>query len=129
MRDRSEHRLLIVDDEPTILFAMREYFGAIGYEVDCAGTLPDATAFLSRHEYSAVIADLCLSGIESREGLEVIDLARARSERTRIMLLSAYVSNELEFDAVSRGASVVMRKPQPMAHIARSLSIGPEASS
>jgi len=30
------NRLLIVDDEEPILFAMREYFAANGWDVDCA---------------------------------------------------------------------------------------------
>ena len=114
-------RLLIVDDQATILFAMREYFTAFGHAVDCAPTLADAIQLLSTHAYDAVVADLCLTGNECRQGLQVVGFARARSPRTRVMLLSAYVSDELEREAVAMGASVVLRKPQPMAEIARAL--------
>ena len=43
-------RLLIADDETSILFAMKEYFEALGYAVDCAADEERALALLGAGE-------------------------------------------------------------------------------
>ena len=40
-------RILLVDDEQAILFAMRDYFTAYGYEVDCSREVEEAEALLA----------------------------------------------------------------------------------
>ena len=57
-------RMLVVDDEEPILFAMREYFSTCGYEVDCARELEEAEALISNVQYALVIADMRLTGIQ-----------------------------------------------------------------
>src|SRR5262249_410714 len=70
------HRLLVVDDEPPILFAMGEYLTGLGYKVDLASEREEAEALICNRPYSAVVADLRLLGSDSREGLLVIAAAR-----------------------------------------------------
>ncbi|MBA2409902.1 MAG: response regulator [Gammaproteobacteria bacterium] len=48
-------RLLLVDDNRTILFAMREYFAERGYRVSCACTKNEAETLLAEHAYTALI--------------------------------------------------------------------------
>jgi DNA-binding response OmpR family regulator len=122
--------LLIVDDEDAILFAMREYFMIRGYRVDCARGLDETATLLSRHPYSAVIADLRLGGSHGTEGLEIVDQVRARSRGTRVILLTAYGSPEIEREARRRGVDAFLHKPRPLpelAGIVRAL-LGGEAS-
>jgi DNA-binding response OmpR family regulator len=118
---RVPHRILVVDDESTIRFALREFLLANGYLVDCASEREEAEALIANVEYAAVIADLRLLGSDSREGLDVIAAARDRSRCTRIVLLSAYGSAALEAEAHGLGADLVLRKPRPLADIARCL--------
>jgi two-component system response regulator TctD len=114
-------RLLLVDDEDTILFAMREYFTASGFRVDCAGEREEAEALLASREYSAVIADLRLTGSDSGDGLNVIAAAREKSRRLRVVLLSAHASPQVEARARAAGADAVLRKPRPLREIAACL--------
>lgn len=73
------HRLLVVDDGPSICFAMSEYFMTQGYEVDCARKVEEAEGLLSSNVcYSAVIADLRLTGIYNMDGLDVVKFTRER---------------------------------------------------
>lgn len=111
-------RILIVDDEEPILFAISEYFETLGYEVDCARELEEAEALLSHVHYRLLIADLRLSGIHSNEGLELIRFARERSPWTRIIVLTGYGSPDLEVDALARGVDAFLHKPQPLAGLA-----------
>ncbi|MEA2600717.1 MAG: hypothetical protein QOF89_1709 [Acidobacteriota bacterium] len=111
-------RILVVDDEESILSAIREYFGPLGYEVDCARELEEAEALLAHVRYALLIADLRLTGSQSAEGLELVRFARERSPWTRIILLTGYGSVEVETEALGRGVDAFLQKPQPLAHLA-----------
>lgn len=112
---------MVVDDEEPILFAMREYFTTQGFAVDCARELEEAEALLSKVRYSAVIADLRLSGTHGTEGLEIVDQIRERWPGTRTILLTAYGSPEIEDEARRRGVDAFLRKPKPLPEVARIL--------
>jgi ActR/RegA family two-component response regulator len=111
---KTKPNILIVEDEQTISFAMKSYFSVSGFEVDCAMELEEAQAFLSNLSYSVVVADLCLTGIGSEEGLEIITFVRQNCPKTKIVLLTAYKTAALEFEARRRGANFVLSKPQPL---------------
>ena len=113
------YKLLVVDDEDSILFAMKEYFTLHGCEVDCARELEEAAALLEHIQYAAVIADLRLTGSYCTEGLQIISDVRQRCPGTRIILLTAYGSTEIEAEARRRGAHVLLHKPKPLAEIAQ----------
>ena len=66
-----EPRLPIVDDQAPLRYAVRDFFAAIGWDVDCAGSVDEAAAALASREYGAVIADLQLA-----ELARVLDCAR-----------------------------------------------------
>ena len=98
---------------------MREYFAMKGYAVDCARETSEAEALLSAGDYDLAILDLRLSGTPGAEGLELIESVRARSPRTRIILLTAYGSREIEAEALRRGADAFLHKPKPLAEVAQ----------
>jgi DNA-binding response OmpR family regulator len=112
-------RILIVDDEEPILFAMREYFAAKGWTVDYAREPLEAEALLSTNDYRVAILDLRLSGTPGAEGLDLIESVRSRSPRTRIILLTAYGSREIEAEAFRRGADAFLHKPKPLSEVAQ----------
>ena len=116
--DEAETRLLIVDDEESILLAMGEYFRSRGFQTDCAREREEAEALLARRPYEVVIADLRLSWLEMTAGLDLVSLVRQRYPRTRCILLTAHGSAELEQEAMLRGADRFLRKPQPLDRIA-----------
>ncbi|MBZ5526576.1 MAG: response regulator [Acidobacteriia bacterium] len=113
------HRALFVDDQEVILFAMREYFTSLGYEVECAGELGEAVGLVRERDYSVVIADLQLTGSGCTEGLDLVRAVREKSRATRVIMLTAYGSPEVEAEAKQCGVDVFLHKPQPLAEIAR----------
>ena len=113
--------ILVVDDEATILFAMKQYLSHGGYFVDCAAEREEAEALLANRHYAAVIADLRLLGSDTGDGLDVVFAARERSRETRIVLLSAYATPEIEARARAHGADVVLKKPRPLREIGHCL--------
>jgi CheY-like chemotaxis protein len=121
VQPRASGRVLVVDDEGTILFAVGEFLSRLGFEVHTASEREEAEALLAHVAYVGLIADLRLLGSDSREGLEVIAAARERSRDIRIILLSAFTCPELELEARLRGADAVLRKPRPLAEVASCL--------
>ena len=107
-------RILIVDDEPAIRFAVTEYFIAYGYRVDATEDATSALQLLKRHVYDAVIADLRLGGAKEFGGLDVIDAAYALAKRPCIVMLSADNSPSLVAEAKRRGANFRLHKPLPL---------------
>lgn len=111
-------RILIVDDEELIVMAMRKYLEGLGYAVDAAHELEEAQALLANYSYDLVIADLRLTGIGGVEGLQIVADVHQRCPRTRVILLSAFGTPEIERESFNRGADVFLQKPKAMMEIA-----------
>ena len=107
-------RILIVDDEPAIRFAVTEYFIAYGYRVDATEDATSALQLMKRHVYDAVIADLRLGGSREFGGLDVIDAAYKLPKRPCVVMLSADNSPSLVAEAKRRGANFTLHKPLPL---------------
>ena len=115
----SPERILIVDDEDLIVLAMRRYFERLGYSVDSAYELEEAQALLSAYRYDLVIADLRLTGIGGVEGLQIVTDVHRRCADTRVILLSAFGTPEIERESYNRGADAFLHKPKAMMEIAQ----------
>ena len=116
--DSQRERILIVDDEKLIAVAMRKYFESLGYEVDSALELEEAQALLANRSYDLVIADLRLTGIGGVEGLQIVADVHQRCPHTRVILLSAFGTPEIERESYNRGADAFLHKPKAMMEIA-----------
>lgn len=111
-------RLLVVDDETPILFALRDFFSARGYAVDAAGERSAAEALLAERPYELMIVDLRLSAGEASEGLDLVAFARGKRPAMRIVVLTAYGSPEAEATALGLGADAMLGKPMPLPELA-----------
>lgn len=118
-RDEQMLRLLVVDGEESICFSIKEYFTLHGYCVDTAQDLGEAERLVEETIYHAVIQDLRLGPALKPDGLEMIKFARSRSSDTKIIVLTAYGSPEMEKEAIQYGADAFLRKPKPLSHVAQ----------
>ena len=112
-------RMLIVDDEESICFSMSEYFGLHGYDVDTARELDEAEKLIDTNKYAVAILDLRLGVAHNADGLEITKLLHRRQSDTRIVVLTAYGSAEMEDDARRCGADAFLRKPKPLSQVAQ----------
>ena len=115
-------RLLLVEDEPTVLAALRKFFDDAGLEVYSARELEEAEAMIATHDYDVVIADLRLSINCTVEGLEVLRFVRRHSRRTHVIILSAHATAEIRRSADDLGADAFIAKPAPLPQIAETVS-------
>lgn len=109
--NRPLRRLLVVEDEITVQAAIKKYFTAAGYDVICAGELEEAEALIATGTYDIVICDLRLSWRYAVEGLEILRFIRQHARNTRVVILSAYGSADLQHDVRELGAEAFLQKP------------------
>lgn len=109
-----ERSVLLLDDEEAILVPTAAYFRALGFRVDTAREFEEAGALVQSRRYDLVILDLRVSEYGGPEGLAVLREIRERDAGTSVVVLSAYVSPELEALARALGADEVLHKPQPL---------------
>ena len=119
VQEESMPRLLVVDDEESICFSMSEYFSHHGFKVDTARDVEEAEKLVQDTRYTVLIQDLRLGVNKSPDGLELISVVRGASPDTRIVVLTAYGSAEMEDEARERGADAFLRKPKPLSQVAQ----------
>ena len=112
-------RLLVVDDEASICFSMSEYFSLHGYVVDTATETEEAEKLVETTGYQVIIQDLRLGTARDPDGLKIIKLAHQQNPETRIIVLTAYGSAEIEDEARRCGADAFLRKPKPLSQVAQ----------
>ncbi len=117
-RTRGGKRLLLVDDEEDILRPMGKYFRDLGCTVVPAKDAEEAERLLAHESFDLLILDIRLSPRE-RGGLDVLRSLRDSRSTLPVVVMSAYVSHEVEAEALRLGAKAVLRKPQPLANVAR----------
>jgi DNA-binding NtrC family response regulator len=118
-RETPKPRLLVVDDEESICFSMSEYFSLQGYKVDTACEVEEAEKLIGAVNYKVVIQDLRLSMTSNRDGLDMIRMIRQNNPQTRIIVLTAYGSTEIEDEARRCGADAFLKKPKPLSQVAQ----------
>ena len=86
---RVSHRILLVDDEPSVRDTTRRMLEALGHEVRVASDGTEALALLEAHaeEITVLITDLTMPGVDGRETVEIV---RRRWPGLAMILASGY---------------------------------------
>jgi two-component system, OmpR family, KDP operon response regulator KdpE len=100
-------RVLVVDDEPQILRALRINLRARNYEVLTATTGTEALEVATRHPPDLVILDL---GLPDMDGVDVIGGLRGWTDAP-ILVLSGRTDSADKVDALDAGADDYLTKP------------------
>jgi DNA-binding NtrC family response regulator len=113
-------RLLIVDDEPSICFALSRFFQDRGDEVFTSPSAEDALAKLPQTHPDAIFLDIRLPGIS---GLEAMEKLQAQPSPTlhppsssddlppAIIVMTAHGTMQAAIDAMRQGAYDYLIKP------------------
>ena len=109
-------RILLVDDEKGITFAVSHYFRRRGFAVDCAGDSEAARLFLGELDYDLAIVDVHLAGRAVCDGLELAEAIRQRSPQTAVIVMSALTTPETLARAAAVGSFI--GKPTRLAELA-----------
>jgi two-component system response regulator (stage 0 sporulation protein F) len=103
-------KIMIVDDEENLIYFLRQAleFQFPGCSVDAAYSGEEGLSHLAEHAYDLIIADYRMPGFS---GLELIQGVRYLDSQTRIILMTAYGSDDLRGEAGTLGVSHYFQKP------------------
>ena len=110
-------KILIVDDEPTILMTLSHLLNNKDTTVITSSRMEEAEEALSRYAFDLVIADIRLSGMYGIEGLELLSFIKKMHAETEVIIMTAYGSDEIREDAYRRGAYYYYEKPIDLSHL------------
>jgi DNA-binding NtrC family response regulator len=110
-------RVLIVDDEPTILLGLSHVLRRTGARVTpCLGR-DEAVEAIQSQTFDLALLDVRLSGSEAHAGLDLLTLLKQRSPHTHVIVMTAYGTDEVRREAIARGASHYYDKPINLDHL------------
>jgi two-component system OmpR family response regulator len=107
-------RILVVDDEPSIVDAVATALRYEGYVVDEATTGQEAIAAVAKAEPDLMVLDWMLPDID---GIEVGRRLRERGFKTAILFLTAKDAVENKVEALRAGGDDYVTKPFSLAEI------------
>ena len=94
-------RILIVDDDAYVREATEAILSTKNYEVDTAPEANTALQKLDEREYELILSDIRMPGMN---GLELLEIAKAKVPDTHIIMMTAYGTVEDAVDAMKKGA-------------------------
>jgi two-component system nitrogen regulation response regulator GlnG len=100
--------LLVVDDEPNVLYSLEKSLRSDTLEVVTAGTGRQGIELVQSRPPDAVILDVRLPDMC---GLDAFDAIRRLDLRLPVILITAYAATETAIEAMKRGAFDYLLKP------------------
>jgi DNA-binding NtrC family response regulator len=106
-------RVLIADDQPDVLEALRLLLKGEGYKIDSAGSPAAILEAIDSDEYDAVLMDLnyARDTTSGQEGLDLLSQMRAHDRTLPVVVMTAWGSVEVAVEAMRRGARDFVQKP------------------
>jgi DNA-binding NtrC family response regulator len=116
-------RILVADDDTDVLTALQVLLRAEGWEVETATSPGLVLAALDRQDFDVALLDLnyARDTTSGREGLELLELIRARDATLPVVVMTAWASVDGAVAAVKRGARDYVQKPWENARIVQTL--------
>lgn len=113
-------RVFVVDDHPIVRQGLVTVLGDVAdfAVVGAAGSVAEAVARIGQVQPDVVLLDLELGG---EDGVAAIPRIAAAGPRTRVLIFTAYDTDERVFGAVEAGASGYLLKGAPTEEIARAI--------
>jgi DNA-binding NtrC family response regulator len=104
----SAPKVLLVDDEPTVRFGMRDYLESRGFAVEEASTVEEAEEVFRRFAPDAAILDYLLP---DGNALQLLSIFRGIAPGVPLVVLTAHGSIDLAVRAIKEGAEHFLTKP------------------
>ena len=106
-------RILVADDQPDVLEAMRILLKGAGYQIDAVTSLAGILNALEKKDYALLMMDLNYTRdtTSGQEGLEVIPKLQEIDNTLPIVVMTAWATIDLAVEAMKRGARDFVPKP------------------
>ena len=117
----SPAKILVVDDEPGVLFSLKAILTREGYEVVAVDSGEAALEQIKVQEFDLALIDLKLKGLG---GIEVLTALREASPSTVAIILTAHGTLETAVTALRHGAHDYLFKPCRTVELRESVRAG-----
>lgn len=92
-------KVLVIDDDPTVLFALRKLFGKSGMMVHTSSSFDEAKHCIDKNLYQVIITDLKFSETIEEAGIVISIYAKQKMPGVKVILWTAVDLSEI-FDKV-----------------------------
>lgn len=109
----SQMRVLIADDQPDVLEAVRLLLKREGYKIESAESPQQALQMVENRDYDAAIIDLNYTRdtTSGQEGLDLLAKIQAVDSMLPVIVMTAWGSVDIAVEAMRRGARDFIQKP------------------
>jgi len=106
-------KILIADDQPHILEALRLLLKSEGFQIETANSPASVLSSINSREFDALLMDLnyARDTTSGQEGLDLLSRLQAMDVTLPIVVMTAWGSVELAVEAMRRGARDFVQKP------------------
>ncbi len=104
----SPHKILIVDDEPNMLHMLSTILRQDGFDPYTAESAQAALQLTEKEAFDFILSDVRMPGMD---GLQLLEILKARGIDAIVILMSAYGNIELALEAMRKGAYDYISKP------------------
>lgn len=104
----SAGKILVIDDEPSILDVAQEVFSDLGFVVVCANNGQEGLSAFSRGTFDCAVVDYMMPGLN---GVETVREFRSRDPNLKVILLSGYGLKQSMLTEEERAQVKFMQKP------------------
>ncbi len=113
MKNTPSARILIADDQPDVLEALRLMLKAEGFLIESANSPSAVLAALDVRDFDVVIMDLNYTRdtTSGEEGLELLQKIQGIDSTLPVVVMTAWGSVDLAVEAMRRGARDFIQKP------------------
>ena len=123
MLEQRKARILVVDDEDSVVLTIRAILQLDGYDVFTATSVAKARELLRAEDFDLVLTDLRM---EDGDGLDVMRAAHERVPDTVAIMLTGYASLESAIQALRVGAYDYLLKPSEVEELRATVARGIE---
>ena len=113
MKNTPSARIMIADDQPDVLEALRLMLKAEGFQIESANSPAAVLAALEVRDFDVVVMDLNYTRdtTSGQEGLDLLGKIQAIDSTLPVVVMTAWGSVELAVEAMRRGARDFIQKP------------------
>jgi len=103
-----ESRVLVVDDEPTVVSLLAEFLSQGNLVVSTAHSAEEALEVMHKQQLDVVVTDVCMDGMS---GFDLLEECKKHDPLMNVIIMTAHDSYDMVKQALQGGAYDYMRKP------------------
>ncbi len=117
-KDSTLERVLLIDDDSSVLESVQQILTAEGYDVVAHQDSAIACREIKNGRWDVILTDLKMPGVD---GLDVLRKAREEDENICVILFTGHATVETAIEALNMGASDYLIKPVSIDHLQSAL--------